>query len=57
MNNNVRICQCCGRMYKEYPALSRHDNKTEICPACGTLEALADYYYYNSEKTTAIKSE
>ena len=27
-------------MYCEPPALSRKDNKTEICPDCGTLEAL-----------------
>jgi hypothetical protein len=27
-----------------YPgALSRKDNKTEICSACGTAEALADF--------------
>lgn len=53
--NDVRICPCCGRKYEEYPALSRRDNKTEICPACGTLEALADYY--DSKKTTATKSK
>ena len=28
-----------------YPgALSRRDNKTEICSDCGTAEALEDYY-------------
>ena len=28
----------------EYPgALSRHDNKTEICSACGMLEAFEDF--------------
>ena len=28
----------------EYPgALSRTDNKTEICSACGTAEAMQDY--------------
>ena len=26
----------------EYPALSRRDNKTEICSDCGIREALAD---------------
>lgn len=25
-------------------AISRRDNKTEICSACGTMEALADFY-------------
>lgn len=38
----VRICPKCGREYTEYPALSREDNKTEICPDCGTREALED---------------
>lgn len=29
----------------EYPgAISRLDNKTEICSSCGTEEALEDYY-------------
>ena len=28
----------------EYPgAISRRDNKTEICSACGTMEALEDW--------------
>lgn len=40
----TRICPICGREYTEYPALSRKDNKTEICPECGVNEALADYF-------------
>lgn len=35
-----RVCPKCGRTYSMYPALSRDDNKTEICPDCGTQEAL-----------------
>lgn len=35
-----RICPKCGREYKERPAVSRADNKTMICPDCGTREAL-----------------
>ena len=27
----------------EYPALSRKDNKTEICPRCGIKEAMEDF--------------
>ena len=38
--NNGRICPCCGKAYREYPALSRIDNKTLICPDCGTRQAL-----------------
>ena len=36
-----RICPVCHRSYTEPPALSRVDNKTEICPDCGMMEALA----------------
>lgn len=30
----------CGKAYRGRPALSRADNKTYICPDCGTREAL-----------------
>ena len=36
----MRKCPICGKEYKEPPAISRKDNETEICPDCGTLEAL-----------------
>lgn len=36
----MNICPKCGRKYAEPPALSRVDNNTEICPLCGTKEAL-----------------
>ena len=42
-DNNVtelRICPICGRPYSGVPALSRTDNKTKICPDCGTRQAL-----------------
>lgn len=34
------ICPKCGREYSAPPAISRKDNKTEICPVCGMVEAL-----------------
>ena len=40
----ARICPICGREYTDYPALSRRDNTTEICPACGVDEALDDFF-------------
>ena len=40
----MRICPVCGKSYSDYPALSRRDNKTEICPECGMQEALDDFY-------------
>lgn len=36
----MRICPICGKEYDEHPAISRKDNETEICPTCGTIEAL-----------------
>lgn len=36
-----RICPVCGRSYTDPPALSRRDDKTDICPECGMREALA----------------
>lgn len=33
-------CPKCKNKYKAYPAISRVDNKTEICPKCGIEEAL-----------------
>jgi RNA polymerase subunit RPABC4/transcription elongation factor Spt4 len=34
-----RICPICGKEYTDFPAISRKDNKTEICPECGQKEA------------------
>lgn len=41
-NNEIRIKTCprCGKTYSGAPALSRADNKTLLCPDCGTMEAL-----------------
>lgn len=44
-----RTCPKCGKQYSGYPALSRIDNKTKICPDCGNKEAV-DYYYRFSKK-------
>lgn len=30
----------CDKYYVGYPALSREDDKTEICPGCGMREAV-----------------
>ena len=37
------VCPICNRDYSEHPAISRKDNKTEICPNCGIKEALFDF--------------
>ena len=36
----IRTCPKCKKEYTEYPAISRYDGKTEICPRCGNLEGL-----------------
>jgi predicted RNA-binding Zn-ribbon protein involved in translation (DUF1610 family) len=33
-------CPKCNKEFFERPALSREDNKTNICPQCGIKEAL-----------------
>lgn len=40
MSKEERKCPMCGKIYTDYPALSRKDNKTEICPDCGQQEAI-----------------
>lgn len=37
-----QVCPICNREYDGRPALSRRDNKTNICPECGMMEALDD---------------
>lgn len=38
--DEYRICPICDRQIIGYPALSRKDNKSEICSDCGQVEAL-----------------
>lgn len=38
--NEFKICPKCGKRYKAPSAISRVDNKTQICSTCGTREAL-----------------
>ena len=40
MKMKSKICPICGNKYNGYPAISRKDNKTEICSKCGQIEAL-----------------
>lgn len=45
----TKICANCGKAIIGHPALSRKDNKTEICSNCATLEALEVFIKYNKE--------
>ena len=46
-NTEIRLCPRCGKEYDDYPAVSRVDDETEICPECGFREAIeaARLYY------------
>lgn len=40
--NNTTKCPICGSFYMGMGALSRRDNKTDICSQCGMDEAIED---------------
>ena len=40
---NFFKCSKCSKYFIGYPALSRKDNKSEICLECGTKEAIEDF--------------
>ena len=56
MNQQPRICPICGQIYHEPPALSRTDGKTQICPDCGTREALDSIGVGNKKKKKIINT-
>ena len=45
----MRKCPRCGKNYI-YPAISRKDNKTPICPDCGMREAIEAYHKHEIEQ-------
>ena len=52
----TRTCPLCGQIYIGYPALSRADNETLICPDCGTREALQGLGVAADEQDQIIES-
>ena len=44
--SNSWICPRCGKETADYPAISRTDNKTEICSQCGIDEAMSNWLYH-----------
>ena len=52
--NRKRTCPLCKNTYYSYPAISRKDNKTEICPDCGIKEALLTFM---NKKNNIVKGE
>ncbi len=51
MKNN--LCPRCKVNELGYPAISRSDNKTEVCSDCGTWEAM--YQFSHEGRLPAIK--
>lgn len=50
-SSRIKTCPVCGQMYTDRPALSRREGVGEICPDCGTKEALEDYEKHKEDKT------
>jgi hypothetical protein len=57
MNEKQRICPLCKGKYTDFPALSRRDNKAEICSGCGELEALIDFFIWRAVKRGEVTHE
>lgn len=47
------VCPRCHKEYEEHPAISRIDNKTEICEKCGLTEALWEWFEYEKKTTNS----
>nr|DAT23151.1 MAG TPA: hypothetical protein [Caudoviricetes sp.] len=54
-SNRPRCCPCCGQTYTGYPSISRIDNR-QICPDCGTREALGTLGISDTEKEQIIQA-
>ncbi len=55
-NKNFKIYPVCPRCHNEYdghPAISRYDNKTEICEKCGLMEGLWAFFEYEKKATNS----
>ena len=50
------ICPRCGKVYTDRPAISRADDKTPICPDCGTREALESIGIDTAEQDKILRA-
>lgn len=57
MTKKQRICPVCNKAYSEEPALSRKDNKTEICSMCGLTEAFEHFIEAHNIRSEAKEKE
>ena len=58
MKNNIQLRKCpkCEKLYGGVPAVSRVDNKTLICPDCGTREALESIGVKSDEQEQILET-
>lgn len=54
--SKIRVCPICGENYTDAPAVSRTDNVTQICPDCGTREALETLGITKAEQEKIIST-
>lgn len=52
----ISVCPYCGNSYGGVPALSRKDGQTQICPDCGTREALESIGVSKEEQDSIIQT-
>jgi len=64
MKTEIKMCPICSEPIpnreqagKYCGAISRKDNVTEICSACGTAEALAVYFPWSDDTEEKIKAK
>lgn len=53
---HISVCPKCGKAYTGYPALSRTDNATLICPDCGVREALESMGISTDEQDSILET-
>ena len=52
----IAVCPRCGKEYSDRPAISRADNKTPICPDCGTRESLESIGIDSAEQDKILRA-
>ena len=50
------VCPRCGKVYTNRPAISRVDDKTPICPDCGTREVLESIGIDTAEQDKILRA-
>lgn len=50
------VCPRCKKVYTDRPAISRVDDKTPICPDCGTRESLESIGIDTAEQDKILRA-